>query len=223
MNRNDFAHVRSWVFDLDDTLYLPEEGLFSQIEKLMTRYVANYLTLNLADANKLRKYYRQKYGTTLSGLMAEHHINPKAYLDYVHDVDFSVLSKDQKLADKIKALPGQKIIYTNATIRYAQKVLSARGLCGVFDAIYGVEEAKYHAKPHRYAFEEIFFRAGIKPQYGAMFEDSAPNLEVPFAMGMRTIYVSPCALDRSFITHHTNDLTIFLTELTSTDEGISYG
>ena len=39
MHSNHFAHVRHWVFDLDNTLYPPEAALFDQIELRMTQFV----------------------------------------------------------------------------------------------------------------------------------------------------------------------------------------
>ncbi len=88
-----------------------------------------------------RAHYWKSYGTTLAGLMAEHAIDPEPYLADVHDIDFSVLTPDPALAARIRALPGRRIVYTNADAPYAQRVLAARGLSGLFDAVYGVEHA----------------------------------------------------------------------------------
>ena len=98
------------------------------------------LVQDLAD--RLRRHYWASYGTTLAGLMAEHGVEPVAYLDHVHDIDMSGLSADPVLAERIARLPGRRIVFTNADIRYAARVLQARGLSSVFDALYGVEETR---------------------------------------------------------------------------------
>lgn len=213
MVKSSFSHVRAWVFDLDHTLYPPSVRLFDQIEVLMTDYVANVLNVDRTEANRLRDHYWRRYGTTLAGLMAEHDIAPDPFLEAVHDIDFSVLPLDPALASAIDRLPGRKIVYTNGCEPYARNVLSARGLDGLFDAVYGVEHADYRPKPEQSAFEAVFALDGLPPQQGAMFEDDVRNLAAPHAMGMRTVHVAPKAEHHDHIHHHTDDLAAFLSQL----------
>lgn len=213
MVKDSFSHVRSWVFDLDQTLYPPEVALFSQIEILMTDYVVDTLRVSRPQANHLRDHYWKTYGTTLAGLMAEHDLDPDPFLVAVHNIDFSVLPKAPDLARAIAALPGRKIVYTNGCEPYARNVLHARGLDGLFDAVYGVEHAGYRPKPEQSAFEAIFALDGLPPDQGAMFEDDIRNLAAPHAMGMRTVHVAPNAERHDHIHHHTSDLTGFLSQL----------
>lgn len=213
MPREDFHHVTTWVFDLDNTLYPPSMRLFDQIEVKMTDWVMRQLNVTRPEADHLRATYWSLYGTTLAGLMHEHGIQPGDYLDDVHDIDFSPLAPDPLLAAHIAALPGRRIIYTNADVRYAARVLAARGLTGLFDAVYGVEEADYRPKPERAAFERIFALDGLDPTRAAMFEDDARNLAVPHEMGMRTVHVAPTRDPAPHIHHHTEDLTAFLGRL----------
>ena len=208
-----FKHVRAWVFDLDNTLYPPSARLFDQIEVKMTNYVAKALDVSTEVADHLRDTYWKRYGTTLAGLMAEHSIDPEPYLDAVHDIDFSVLSADPTLAARIAALPGRKVVYTNGARPYALKVLEARGLTGLFDAVYGVEHAGYRPKPEQAAFEAIFALDKLSPEFGAMFEDDVRNLAVPHALGMRTVHVGPDPLPAPHIHHHTDDLAAFLSQV----------
>ena len=213
MSKQDFSHVTTWVFDLDNTLYPPHMRLFDQIEVKMTDWVMQALQVDRARADHLRAYYWQTYGTTLAGLMTEHGVDPGPYLTEVHDIDFSVLSPDPDLAGAIARLPGRKIIYTNACAPYAEKVLSARGLGDLFDAIYGDEHAEFHPKPDARAFATVFGRDGLDPARGAMFEDDSRNLAVPHALGMKTIHVAPEAAPADHIHHHTDDLAAFLARL----------
>lgn len=208
-----FTEVRAWVFDLDNTLYPPEMRLFDQIEKRMVSYVMETLGVTRDEANHLRHSYWVQYGTTLAGLMHDHGIDPVPYMQHVHDIDFSVLRPDAQLRDHIAALPGRRIIYTNGSADYALRVTEARGLGGLFDAVYGVEHASYRPKPEQSAFAQVFALDGLDPARAAMFEDDPRNLAAPFEMGMRTVHVAPERLDAPHIQHHTNDLTAFLSQL----------
>lgn len=213
MPKTAFAHVDTWVFDLDNTLYPPEVRLFDQIEVRMTHWVSTTLGVDQDTANRLRKDYWVRYGTTLAGLMREHDVDPGPYLTDVHDISFGALRPDPRLADAIRALPGRAIVYTNGCEPYAQNVLDARGLSGCFKAVYGVEHAGFQPKPERAAFDTIIALDGFAPDRAAMFEDDPRNLKAPLDLGMRTVHVAPNPDPAPFIEYHTADLTGFLTQL----------
>ena len=213
MSIQSFSHVRTWVFDLDNTLYPPSARLFDQIEVRMTDWVMTSLNVDRAEADRLRRHYWATHGTTLAGLMREHSIDPAPYLTDVHDINFDALIPDPTLAAHIRALPGRRIVYTNGSAPYAHQVIKARGLTGVFDAVYGVENAGFHPKPDRAAFETIFALDGLNPTRAAMFEDDTRNLAAPHAMGMQTVLVAPEPDPAPYIHHHTDDLTAFLGRL----------
>ena len=208
-----FSHVGAWVFDLDNTLYPPAARLFDQIEVRMTDWVMEALGVERAEADRLRHHYWETYGTTLAGLMQEHGVDPGPYLTHVHEISLDHLEPEPALAAAIAALPGRKIVYTNGSAPYAERVLEARGLSGLFDGVYGVEHAGFRPKPERSAFETIFAAAGILPESGAMFEDDPRNLQAPHEMGMRTVHVAPEPHDAPHIHHHTRDLADFLSQL----------
>ncbi len=213
MPKEAFNNISTWVFDLDNTLYPAGACLFPQIERKMTDWVMRNLGLDEASANALRHGYWQEYGTTLAGLMSGHDIDPSDFLAFVHDIDFSGLSRDNALARRIAALPGRRIVFTNADTLYATRVLERRGLSGLFDAIYGIEEAGYLPKPRRDAFDCIVRLDGFDPGRGAMFEDDPRNLLEPHRMGMATVLVAPEPLVEDHIHHNTGDLRDFLDRL----------
>lgn len=208
-----FAHVTTWVFDLDNTLYPPHMRLFDQIEQRMTAYVMDALDVPRAEADRLRQQYWAQFGTTLAGLMDVHGVDPGPYLTDVHDIDFTVLSPDPTLATRLRELPGRKIVYTNGCAPYAEQVLDHRGLDGIFDAIYGVEHANFRPKPERSAFETVFAADGLQPEQATMFEDDVRNLKAPHAMGMQTVHVAPAPDPHPHIHHHTDDLAEFLSRV----------
>lgn len=217
MARDAFSDVTTWVFDLDHTLYPPHMALFDQIEHRMTQYVMRTLGVDAQHADTLRARYWAEYGTTLAGLMRVHDIDPDPYLDEVHDVDFSPLLPDPDLRASIAALPGRRIIYTNGSAPYARRVIEARGLSGLFDAIYGIEHAGYAPKPERAAFDSIFAQDGLTPVRAAMFEDDPRNLVVPRSLGLRTVLVGPESPapgePHPHVDFRTADLTGFLRSL----------
>ncbi len=208
-----FAAIRTWVFDLDNTLYPPATRLFDQIDRRMTAYVMRELGLDEAPADRLRQDYWATYGTTLAGLMTHHGIDPEPYLAEVHDIDFTVLAPDPELRAGIAALPGRRIVYTNGSAPYARRVIEARGLEGLFDAVYGVEHAGYRPKPAPEAFAAVFGADGLDPARAAMFEDDPRNLVAPHRLGMRTVHIAPVPEPAAHIHHHTDDLAAFLHRL----------
>jgi len=213
MAADQFTHVETWVFDLDNTLYPPAMRLFDQIDRRMTAYVQRELQVDHTTADRLRHQYWRDYGTTLAGLMHHHGIDPEPYMVEVHDIDFTVLSPEPALGAAISRLPGRRIVYTNGSAPYAERVLEARGLSGLFAAVYGVEHAGYAPKPRADAFARVFAMDGLTPARAAMFEDDPRNLKVPHDLGMRTVHVAPEPDGADHIHHHTDDLAAFLQRL----------
>ena len=209
MTRSNFAHVSTWVFDLDNTLYPPEIRLFEQIEARMTAFVMRALEVDAATADELRTRYWRSFGTTLAGLMREHRIDPEPYLAEVHEIDLTAVAPAPELCAAIGRLSGRKIVYTNGSREHARRVTKAAGLDGCFDALYGVEDALYVPKPEATAFATIFGLDGLSPDRAAMFEDDHRNLAEPHRLGMRTVLVGPEAR-HPHVHHVTQDLAGFL-------------
>lgn len=210
-----FSHVSGWVFDLDNTLYPPEARLFDQIELRMTAFVMRAVGVSREEADRLRRQYWAEYGTTLAGLMQVHGVDPGPYMSEVHDISFDSLTPDPDLRARISDLGGRRIVYTNASAPYAERVLEARGLSSLFDAVYGVEHAGFRPKPLRTAFETVLGLDGMQADIAAMFEDDPRNLAAPHEMGMRTVHVAPSPHEAPHIHHHTDNLTGFLARLTA--------
>ncbi len=209
-----FAHVDTWVFDLDNTLYPPSADLFSQMDVRFSAYVGRLTGLDQDQARQLCIDYWDAYGSTLIGLIAHHDVDPHHFLADVHAIDVSHLQPDEVLQTAIAQLPGRKIVFTNGSENHAKRVLAARGLTRQFDAVYGVEHANFQPKPTHDAFTTVFTTDGVIPTKAAMFEDEARNLKVPHALGMRTVHVHADAGDDDHIHHHTHDLADFLSQLT---------
>ena len=205
-----FDRTTTWVFDLDETLYPPATPLFPQIEARMTAWIERVLGVDRAEADRLRARWWHDHGTTLAGLMREHGQDPAPFLADVHDVDLTVLAPDPALRAALAALPGRRVIFTNGTAPYAERVLAARGLDGLWDAVHGIEHAGHVPKPEAAAYAAVFARDGLDPARSAMFEDTARNLVVPHALGLETVHVAPRRDPGAHVGHHAPDLAAFL-------------
>ncbi|MDR3495411.1 MAG: pyrimidine 5'-nucleotidase [Ancalomicrobiaceae bacterium] len=186
-----FDRVDTWIFDLDNTLYPARSSLFGQIDDRIRAFVARELGVSLEAAHKLQKDLYRRYGTSLRGLMTEHGFEPKPFLDYVHDIDHSVLDADPRLAKAIGALPGRHFIMTNGTRAHAEKTAAQLGIGEQFDGIFDIVAADLVPKPSPEAYGTFFALHGIEPTHSAMFEDLSRNLAVPHAAGIRTVLVTP--------------------------------
>ena len=189
--RDRFARVDEWVFDLDNTLYPAHTDLFAQVDEKIRDYVQRLLGSSPEDAQRLQKDYYRRYGTTLRGLMIEHGATPDAFLEYVHDIDHSVVEPDPALGAAIERLPGRKFIMTNGTRAHAEKVAARLGITRHFTDIFDIVAADLLPKPHRETYDKFLLGAGIEPARAAMFEDLSRNLAVPHALGMATVLVVP--------------------------------
>jgi putative hydrolase of the HAD superfamily len=194
----DFAHVREWVFDLDNTLYPHHSNLFAQIDVRITRFVSELLTLPSEEARKIQKQLYKDYGTTLNGLMALHGIDPDDFLQKVHDIDYSGLQPDAALGEAIRALPGRRFIFTNGDRSHAERTARQLGILDHFDEIFDIIAAELEPKPAPTTYARFLERHGVEPQNAAMFEDLGRNLEVPKSLGMKTVLIVPRNFEPTF-------------------------
>lgn len=214
------ASIQTWLFDLDNTLYPAECNLFARIDARMTAYIARLIDSDAFTAHTLQKRYFIDHGTTLSGLMAHHGVDPHHFLADVHAIEMEVLEPDPALAAAIAALPGRKLVFTNGDAPYAERVLERRGLSGVFEAVFDIHDMLYQPKPDPSAYAALCAAHAIEPQTALFAEDMARNLKPAKAIGMTTLWIdngseqSPDA-DRSFIDYTTHDLAHWLATLST--------
>ena len=187
--RDDLSHVDTWIFDLDNTLYPSTSRLFDQIDLRIGQFIAERFNVDRQEARKIQKSYFREHGTTLNGLMTEHDVAPEEFLDYVHDIDFSPLEPSAGLEAALGALPGRKLIFTNADVTYARKVLARLGVDHHFEHVYDIAAANFVPKPFPAAYETLVERHAIEPEATIFFEDIARNLVPAAALGMTTVWV----------------------------------
>ena len=185
----DPTRVDCWIFDLDNTLYPSSIDMFSQIDVLMGRFIAELLGCDLAEAKRVQKMYFHDHGTTLAGLMHYHAIEPREFLDYVHAVDMGVLADAPRLRDRLMALPGRRLIFTNADAAYAERALDALGIADCFDGMWDIHAMTYRPKPEMSAYAGLIEAFAIDPATSVFIEDSARNLTPAKTLGMQTVWI----------------------------------
>lgn len=210
------AHIRAWIFDLDNTLYPASADLFGLMDKRMTAYVGRTLGIDdPAEAYRIQKSFFQQHGTTLAGLMTEHAVDPHHYLADVHDIDLDVLAEDARLARLIARLPGRKLIFTNGDEPYARRVLARLGLSETFEAIHDIHASAYRPKPQAESYATMIAGLGVDPAESVFVEDMARNLAPAKALGMTTVWIDNGSeqghdADRGYVDHHITDLADWL-------------
>ena len=178
-----------WIFDLDNTLYPSSNGLMSDVSDRMTKFVSMVTDKSVEEALIEQKELFKNHGTTLRGLMIRYSIDPWDFLRFVHNVNYNLVEKNQKLGNAIKALKGKKIIYTNASATHAKKVLERLGFLEEFDSIFDVSDASWIPKPHIRSYQTLMEKIKFNPRSSVMIEDIAPNLRPASDIGITTVWI----------------------------------
>lgn len=195
-------------------------NLFDQIDRRMCTYIAKYLKVEKAEAYKIQKRYFREHGTSLRGMMENHKMNPVPYLDYVHQIDLSVISSDDQMEKALSKLPGKKIVFTNASFVYAENVLKCLGIAHHFEDIFDITAANFLPKPDPIVYRQVVKKYDINPERAVMVEDIARNLRPAADLGMKTVWVKTdrawahADMEKINPDFTTDNLTHWLTEVT---------
>jgi len=186
----DLAHVDCWVFDLDNTLYCSRRyNLFPAMGEKMQLFIEQIMGVEGPEAVAMRERFSKDYGTTLRGLMVEHKIPPGEFLEFVHDLDLDQIQTEPGLDTALAALPGRKVVFTNATVKYAIDIMDRLGVGHHFDAVFDVAAADFIPKPQMPAYDQFVKAMAVTPDRAIFFEDMAKNLAPAAQIGMTTVWV----------------------------------
>src|SRR3979490_2771068 len=223
-----FAHIDTWVFDLDNTLYTTHVNLGHQVDARIGEFVSAWLKISAEEARRVQKDYYRRYGTTMRGMMTEHGVRADDYLAYVHKIDHSPLQPNPAMGAAIAKLPGRTLILTNGSTDHADKVLERLGIGAHFDAVFDIIAAELEPKPAPQTYQKFLALHNVEPKSSAMFEDLARNLVIPHQLGMTTVLVVPDGTKNvvredwelegrgaDHVDHVTDDLTGFLEGLSA--------
>ena len=213
--------INTWIFDLDNTLYSADSGIFQQVHKLMGEFISKNLKMDMVEAKKLQSKYYKKHGTTLKGLMDNHGIEPDYFLDEVHKLDYSIVGPDEILNKELEKIQGRKIIYTNANKKHVVDVLERINLTNFFDEIFDIKMANYIPKPEIRPYEQIIDIFNINPSSSAMFDDIAKNLVPAKKVGFTPVWVDAgyenfsddIQASKDYLDYSTRNLSSFLKDI----------
>src|SRR5438309_1784238 len=163
-----FAHVDTWVFDLDNTLYPHHVNLWQQVDARIGEFVADFLKVSSEEARRIQKDYYRRYGTTMRGMMTEHGVRADDYLAYVHQIDHSPLEPNPAMGEAIAKLPGRKLILTHGSTEHADKVLRRLGIGSHFEAVFDIIAAELEPKPAAQTYQKFLTLHEVNPTSSAM-------------------------------------------------------
>jgi putative hydrolase of the HAD superfamily len=184
-----FAHVRDWIFDLDNCLYPASTGLFALIDERMGAYIQRLLNCDATEARRVQKAHFHEHGTTLAGLMKDHGVDPRDFLDDVHAIPLDRVCRDDRLERALARLPGRKLVFTNGDAPYAERVLEAIGVHSHIDELHDIHASDLRPKPDPHGYALLCQRFTIDPRAAVLVEDMAQNLKPAKDLGMMTVWV----------------------------------
>ena len=193
--------ARVWLFDLDNTLHNASPHIFPHINRSMVEYIRDHLEVDEDEATRIRQEYWQRYGATLLGMMRHHGTDPQHFLWHTHQFpDLKpMLVFERGLRAMLRHLPGRKIVFSNAPLRYSQAILELAGISRCFAAIYAVERIRFQPKPAVAGFRYLLRSEHLPAHRCIMVEDSLANLRTAKRLGMQTVWVSSSTRQPAFV------------------------
>ncbi|SIT35331.1 HAD-superfamily hydrolase, subfamily IA, variant 3 [Paraburkholderia ribeironis] len=185
-----------WLFDLDNTLHHASHAIFPAINQAMTQYIIDALQVERAEANRLRIGYTQRYGAALLGLTRHHPLDPNDFLKVVHTFpDLGEMIRHERgVARLVAALPGRKIVLTNAPEAYARAVLAELRIERQFERVITIEHMRdrqrWRAKPDHAMLRKTMRSAHVSLKDVILVEDTRSHLKNYRRLGIRTVWIT---------------------------------
>ncbi len=184
-----FTKKNNWLLDLDNTLYPSNINLFEQIDEKMKEFISSHLRISEKNAFILQKKYYLEYGTTLRGLMINDKIEPESFLNFVHDIDITLLASNPKLSNELDAIEGKKIIFTNGSSGHAERILNKLSIKNAIDGIFDIRMSNYIPKPNKIPYLNVIANFNLDPSNTVMVDDIPTNLKMAKELGIKTILI----------------------------------
>jgi pyrimidine 5'-nucleotidase len=163
-------------FDLDDTLYPHESGLWEAVKARISLYMHEELGMSWAEIPAARERYFRQYGTTLRGIQADFDVDEDAYHAFVHQLPLDdYIAPDPKLIALLEHLPQKKIILTSADAAHAERVLNKLAMRHCFEQIVDVYALAPYIKPQPAAFQRAMDLVGERDPRRCILIDDLPR------------------------------------------------
>lgn len=176
-------------FDLDDTLYDHDSGLWIAIKDRIQLFMHEVLGMDWEEIPATRDRYFEEYGTTLRGIQANFDVDEHLYHSYVHQINLGdYIAPDPDLIAVLEHLPQRKIIFTSADANHAERVLAHMQIRHHFDKLIDIFALKPYAKPQQEAFQRAFELVGeSEPKRCVMIDDLPKTTRAAREFGMFSI------------------------------------
>ena len=137
----------------------------------------------------MRRFFWERYGTTLKGLVRHYGHDPKRFIRETHEFPelSSLVSGENALRHALALLAGRRLVFSNAPRHYVEEVLRALGVRRFFDAVYTIESTRYRPKPHFQGFRMLLRKHDLAPHRCALVDDALENLRAAKRLGMSTV------------------------------------
>jgi putative hydrolase of the HAD superfamily len=192
---------RVWIFDLDNTLHDATARIFPAMHAQINAYLRRQFGVDEEGANRMRRDFWLRYGTTLNGLMRHHGTDPRRFLAETHVFPelADIVVHENALKHALARLGGMKLVFSNAPRQYVQGVLKVMGLARYFDGVYAIEDARYRGKPALHGFHVLLRKHNLDPHRCAFIDDMLDNLRTAHRLGMSTVWVNSAKRRVSFV------------------------
>jgi putative hydrolase of the HAD superfamily len=200
---------RVWIFDLDNTLHDARPHILPSMHAQMNAYLRRRFGVDEAGADAMRRFFWERYGTTLRGLVRHHDEDPRVFLRETHrfpELDAMVVGENA-LGHALARLAGTRIVFSNAPRHYVEEVLRVLGVARLFAAVHTIETARYRPKPAFQGFRRLLRLHDLDPRRCALVDDLLENLRTAKRLGMSTVWVSAQARLPPFVDLRVSSVT----------------
>jgi putative hydrolase of the HAD superfamily len=183
---------RVWIFDLDNTLHDARPHIFPSMHDQMNAYLMRRFGLDEAGASEMRRFFWERYGTTMRGLVRHHGEDPRKFINETHQFPElgPMVVANPALGHALARLEGKRLVFSNAPRHYVEQVLRALGVARWFDAVYTIESTRYRPKPAFHGFRVLLRAHNLEAHRCAFIDDMPENLRAARRLGMSTVWVS---------------------------------
>jgi putative hydrolase of the HAD superfamily len=184
---------RVWIFDLDNTLHDARPHIFPSMHEQMNAWLRRRYGLDEEGANAKRRFFWERYGTTLKGLMRHHGEDPRGFIRETHQFPelAGMVVADNALRHALARMRGKRLVFSNAPRHYVEEVLKLVRVRRFFDAVYTIESTRYRPKPAFQGFRLLLREHDLAAHRCALVDDMLENLRTAKKLGMSTVWVSP--------------------------------
>lgn len=177
-----------YVFDLDLTLYGPENGFKQDMSTKINEYFAKH-NMTKQQAEEYRKKCRKMNKLSVFEFIKENSLNENYFDELSSKYNYDLIKKDMELKEKLDKLNGLCVCFTNADKFTAQNILQNMGILSCFNSVfcmdYKADDRIYKCMPESYEFVEKIYDAEVI----FYFDDQEKHLKVAEEYGWITFHV----------------------------------